>query len=166
MSYVNINGKTVGPIQIGSNGPVISSKIIELQNNNGKEKIIEFSFNDNLLTVARAKTPLLGTYKDENGQNQPNCDPRSLATVEWVMAYSALPHEDRVIDLGIYVTLAEFERWKKDINNNTSSNASEILQLQQDLHTLQTTFDEWIKDIETLPDNLIINCGNATSTWY
>lgn len=163
-NYININGRAVGPIQLGNDGTWLCDKILAVGPDNKKIKHLNFSLslNKDELIVARAKTPLMGTYKDDEGKLQPQCDPQSLATIEWVMAYSSLAPGDRVIDLSIYVTKSYLENWKLNIENSAINNEKKIEEINKQLGVMSNKINSLSQGMNKLPDNLLIVCGRAT----
>lgn len=161
--YIGPNGKTNGPIQLGNSGAWLSSSLLGIGEFQQQIKHFNISYDKERtkLMVGRAKTPELGTYKDENGNSQPNCDPYSLATVEWVMAYAALPPGEKSLDLSIYLTKNEFLNWKSMIESGTDSTNATVNALQNQLNELDKAVGELKEQVGKMPDFLYINCGGA-----
>lgn len=161
--YVGPNGKTNGPIQLGNSGAWLSTSLMGIGEFQQQIKHFNVSYDKERtkLMVGRARTPELGTYKDENGKSQPNCDPYSLATVEWVMAYAALSPGERSIDLSIYLTKNEFLNWKTMIENGNETTSSAVNQLQNQLNALDKEVADLKEQVGKMPDYLYINCGGA-----
>ena len=170
-NYISVNGKALGPIQLGNNGTWLVDKIIYLHDEYGKElktKHLTFSLDRERdeLVVLRGKTPPLGTYT-KDGIQYPCYDPRSLVTAEWVMGYCSNMGQGSPINLNLYATHDDLRKLELKINQGGSVSDVDFKEIQDtvDSHSkaiyeLQNSFNEL-----SWPTEVYINCGKASPNW-
>jgi hypothetical protein len=133
-------------------------------------------------TPLLAATPIIGTYKNQDGVIAPCAPANAVATVEWVVAYSSLaPGEMAGIDLNQYVKKDEMEALKVKVSEidisvtkclgDIKNHSDELVLINNHIRELRdkddilenklSTQDKTIQSMinDPFPDGFILICG-------
>lgn len=187
MSYIDKYGKTIGPIKIGHIW-LLNHTEPAIQDVRDAQSYLCFSANNqqprNCFIPLMARTPIIGTYYDENNKLTASAPPNAVATVEWVVAYSNLaPGQKPGFDIDSFAKLDDLKKLQDRIDKldtttielwdaiNANSerievNTENITNLKNRMVTAESQISQVTQQVQSMleepfPDGFILLCGEV-----
>ena len=149
-SYISINGKTAGPIQIGPSGAWLKTTTPVSASGAGQLSFLT-SLKNNTFCQLQAATP---SKDDKNG----------VVTVEFLDLYGFDPDNINV-DFSKYVTKAVFDALSNNIFGSSSypdsadTLVNRIILLEREVSDFNASTDELEKTINAMSSSISLNAG-------
>lgn len=149
-SYISINGKTAGPVQIGPAGAWLQTTTPISASGAGQLSVVA-SLKNNTLCQLRAASP---SSTDDFG----------VVTVEFLKQYGFKPNEDTV-DFSQYVKKDVFDAFSNNIfgamsyPDSADTLVNRIILLEREVSQFETSTDELEKTINNLSTSIGANAS-------